>query len=68
MVSNDPFEPPDSMNLQVKRSLEKLRGLMRKKEEKKEGRERRKRKRKRGTENNVSPLMSLIRLTANGCV
>lgn len=39
MVSNDPFEPPNSMNLQVIRNLEKLRGLMGRKEGMKVGRE-----------------------------
>lgn len=66
MVSNDPFESPSphSMNLQVIRNLEKLRGLMRGKG----GREGRKRERERGTKNSVSPLMGLLGLTPDGCV
>lgn len=70
MVSNDPFEtcPPNSVNLQVIRNLEKLRGLMRRKEGGSKGGGKKERKAERGTKNSVSPLLGLLGLTPDGCV
>lgn len=39
MIPNDPFEPPNSVNLQVIKNLEKLNGLMGRKEGMRVGRE-----------------------------
>lgn len=39
MIPNDPLEPPNSVNLQVIKNLEKLNGLMGRKEGMRVGRE-----------------------------